>query len=426
MNSIRPENAAQDDGAQLRVGIWIAALALALRLAWVVVLTLRRGSALEYPDEQLHWEIASRLIHEGVFATADGRLVARMPLYPAMLAPLAALGDWGVPAARVLQALLGAATAWIGWRWAREALGGRAAVVAGLLIAIEPYSIFFSALLLSETPYTFVGLWLAYAAWRVAARPEQATLRDGVMVGLLGAAAIMTRPSAAGLVVLTWLLLAAFDPKRQRGLLRAGMCALLLASVMLPWGLRNREVVGSFAWLSANGGVTLYDGQGPQARGDSDQSFLRDMPELTALGEVERDERLRKLAIEQMMRDPARVLELAWEKLRRTWSLTPNVAAYSSGATAWASAIFSGGVLALAAVGLLRSIGRRGETECGTSEGHRSRRLLLTSLWMPVIYYTLLHCLYVGSLRYRLPVMPMVEIAAAAAFASRSAAARAD
>lgn len=386
----------------------ITALALLLRLGWVII-SWRRGGQLAYPDERLHWEIASRLVNEGVMATADGRFVARMPLYPLYLALFASLGDAGILAARVGQALLGAATAWIGFRWAQSALGPIAAIVAGLLIALEPYSIFFSALLLTEVPYTFVGILFAYAAWRVADAPATTSKTVGIVVGLSGAAAILLRPSAALLVPATWLLLAVCDPLRRRGLLRMGMYALILLTLMLPWGLRNRAVVGNFAWLSANGGLTLYDGQGPQARGDSDQSFLATMPELAPMGEVERDTHLRDLAIEQMRRDPARALGLAWIKFRRTWSLTPNVAEHSTGLTALASAVFTGLVLFGAAFAWIRL--------ALTPSGARRRLLVFQSfIWLPVVYYTLLHCVYVGSLRYRIPIMPMVELAAAAAF----------
>jgi hypothetical protein len=183
--------------------------------------------------------------------------------------------------------------------------------------------------------------------------------------------------------------------------LRALVCAGVLGLALLPWGLRNRAVIGEAAWLGTNGGLTLYDAQGPQARGDSDQSFLQTMPELASLGEAERDRRLGRLAIEQMTADPARVLRLALVKLARTWSLTPNVAPYRAGAEAYISAVFMLIVLACAVVGLIRT--------------RRLRRLHAVML-LPIMYFTMVHCIYVGSVRYRVPVMPLLEILAAAAF----------
>src|SRR5690606_15048502 len=113
--------------------------------------------------------------------------------------------------------------------------------------------------------------------------------------------------------------------------------------------------------------------QGPQARGDSDQTFLREVPELAGLGEVERDRALYRLALEQMRRDPGRVLELAWIKFRRTWSPTPNVEEYRRGAAALVGAAFTVAVLVLAAVGLVRQARRRWR--------------LMVVLWLPVVYF---------------------------------------
>ncbi|MFQ5807269.1 MAG: hypothetical protein ACE5I3_12540, partial [Phycisphaerae bacterium] len=225
------------------------------------------------------------------------------------------------------------------------------------------------------------------------------------------AAALMTRPSAAGWIVLLWLVLWLFDAQRPRGTRRLTLYVGVLAACLLAWGLRNRAVIGAPAWLSTNGGVTLYDAQGPQADGSSNQAFLNELPELAGLNELERDRKLRQLAVEQMRKNPARALRLAWTKFLRTWSLVPNVSTYRAGITGVVSAAFTAGVLFLAFVGLLRTLSRKNPPAAES----RNRRRLQALLWLPVVYFTLLHCVFVGSLRYRVPLMPFVEIAAATA-----------
>jgi hypothetical protein len=106
------------------------------------------------------------------------------------------------------------------------------------------------------------------------------------------------------------------------------------------------------------------------------------------------------------------VLELAWIKFLRTWSLTPNACEYRGGLTALASAVFTAITLLLALVGLLRTLARPNSTAIPL----RDRRRLHLLLWLPVIYFTLVHCVYIGSLRYRVPLMPFLEISAAAAW----------
>jgi hypothetical protein len=184
--------------------------------------------------------------------------------------------------------------------------------------------------------------------------------------------------------------------------------ALLIGLLLSPWGMRNVAVLGDFAWLSANGGVTLYDAQGPQADGSSDQSFLKNMPQLAGLSEIELDRALGRLAVEQMQSDPLRVLQLAWVKLLRMWNPLPNVAEYRGGLTAWIGAAYTVAVLALALWAAGLSLRQRSRP--------RSTRLQF-QLWLPVAVFTLLHCIYIGSVRYRVPLMPMLAISAAAVVA---------
>ncbi len=395
----------------------VFAVAVLLRAGWILWRQYQQGDAIEFDDESIHWQIARNLVEHGALVTDDGRYASRMPLYPLTLAPFTLLGEFALLAARLHQAALGGVTAVLCARLTRRAAGWRAGLFAGLAVAVDPFAVFFSQLLLTETLFTLLGVGLVSASYDALCgasdRAPSSSVRHAdasrarvhPALAALGTAAIFTRPSSAGWVLLVWVAACAVDPRRAVG--RAAVCAGALAACMLPWGLRNAAVIGVPAWLSANGGVTLYDAQGPQARGDSDQSFLRQMPELDALGEVARDQRLRELAIEQMRRDPARVLALAWTKFERTWSLTPNVAPYRAGPAAIASAIFTAAVLIGAGIGAAR---------CWLNPD-RPRATLHGLVWTAVVYFTLLHCVYVGSVRYRVPLMPLLAIAAATAVA---------
>ncbi len=374
--------------------VWIVALALLPRLAWVLLQWSRGGPAFPYPDEQLHWDLAHNLVTRGELVSADGRYVARMPGYPLYLALFAPLGEGGVLLARLGQALLGALTAGLAARIAGRAFGRRAGLLAGVLVALDPFGIFFANLLLTEVLFTLlavllIGRWLDHLN---GARQGTAAF---LLTGLLCAAALFVRPAGAawlGLAMLATMLPAGSAWQRVR---RFGLQAAPILLLLVPWGLRNHAVVGSYAWLSANGGVTLYDAQGPQADGSSNQAFLRD-ERWTGLGEIERDRLLYAAAREEMRRDPGRVLELAWVKFKRTWSLFPNVAEHARGATAWASAVYTGGVLLLALLGGFRLL--------------RTDRTTLVTLLLPVVVFTVLHCVFIGSVRYRIPLMPLLVL----------------
>lgn len=412
--------------ASLPAALLVLLIAAGLRGAWVAWRWAHVGPALEFPDEHLHWQLASHLSRDGVLVSDDGRYAARMPLYPWLLSLAAPWGPSGILAVRLGQALLGALVAVAALSLARAAAGPRAGLIAGLAVAIDPYQVFFANLLLTETLFTLVLMFFVAACWAAGAvcqsGPDQhpvvtpptlpspifsACTRSGwpwVVIALGGPAAVFTRPSSAALVLLAWALLIGTAADRRRALGRVAVCAATMGLLLLPWAMRNWQMIGAPAWLSTNGGVTLYDAQGPQARGGSDQSFLRTMPELAGLGEVERDRLLGKLALEQMRRDPLRVLRLAGAKLARTWNPLPNVAEYQAGAAAWSGAAFTTLVLASALVSLWRC---------------RVPGYLHLWLWLPVAYFTLLHCVYVGSVRYRVPLLPLLAVGAALCSSSR-------
>lgn len=399
----------------MTVGGALFIAALALRIGWVLYRWSQSGAQFSYDDEALHWQLATNLVRDGALVSDDGRYTARMPVYPLFLAPFALAGSTGVLLARLAQALIGALTTHVAHRFARSTFGDRGGIFAGILVCCDPFAVFFANLLLTEVVFTLLlVLWVSAAArvivgTRGLSRSVLSTMLipSSVIFALCGALALLTRPSFALLLPLGWLLVLMMSAERRRLAPPLLLSPLAIVVLLLPWGLRNMAVLGGPAWLSANGGVTLYDAQGPQADGSSDQSFLAEMPELGDLGELERDRVLQQRALDQMRSDPARVLHLAWTKFKRTWSLTPNVAEHSRGATALASAAYTAVVLLAAFVGLGRSLRR-------PSAQSTSWRRVQALLWAPVVYFTLLHCIYIGSVRYRIPLMPVLAIAAAA------------
>ncbi|MCG3125386.1 MAG: hypothetical protein CHACPFDD_00205 [Phycisphaerae bacterium] len=403
----------------------LAILAALLRVALVLALWQRSGATLEFDDERLHWQLARNLVQHGALRSDDGALAVRMPAYPLFLAAFAGFGDAGILAARLGQTVLGGAGVWLLTRWARDALGPRRAALAGLLATFDPFTAFFCNLLLSETLYIVLSLAAAYAVWRALARRTSGNHSDDLMAALAGGAALLTRPSAAGWVVLLLVLL--LCARRGNALRRGLLYAAILAGLLLPWGLRNRALLGDFAWLSTNGGITLYDALGPQADGSSDQSFVADHPELAALDEVARDRAWRRMAFDSATCDPRRVLQLAAVKLARFWNPLPNVASYRDSPAAAASAAWMLLILAMIAVAAVRNArGVRGPAAGATASiqardaaGGAGRLVLIAAL--TIVYFTLLHCVYIGSVRYRVPLMPFLELLAVLAICERAA-----
>jgi hypothetical protein len=101
--------------------------------------------------------------------------------------------------------------------------------------------------------------------------------------------------------------------------------------------------------------------------------------------------------------DPVRIIRLAWTKLLRLWNPFPNVESYQSSFVRLVSALWAIPTFALAIVGMLL---------LPKIEGAAGGRTVLF-LVLPALYVSALHALFVGSVRYRLTVMPMLEILAA-------------
>jgi hypothetical protein len=188
-----------------------------------------------------------------------------------------------------------------------------------------------------------------------------------------------------------------------------------LAVTMSPWWIRNYRVTGHFVPTSLQVGASLYDGLSPHATGASNMQpvdeFIKQYRESApredaapdADGEAALDRALRDASMKWTREHPAAVLRLALVKFVRMWNFVPNAAEF-------------------------QSLRLRLVVACGYTP------LLLLALWgawrwaprgwpyglclLPAFYFTLLHMIFVASIRYRQPPM-MALIVLAAAIAAR-------
>jgi hypothetical protein len=397
----------------------ILSLALALRVGWAVTRPADDASIGALPDQREYLALATHLLDGHGLEFIDARFhdavkAFRTPGYPLLIAACGAK----VRLVRLVQALLDVSTVLAIWLLARRLIGGRVAPgVAARIVALNPFLIYFTGLLLSETLFTAMLAWaMVLLCFGNGGRgPIRATLlwlAGGLLLGL----SVLVRPSAIALPIVLGLVSVflntggevsykllglSSDEPGGRGAWRLppGLTLMLLTMLcLLPWVVRNRVVLGQWVWLDTNSGFTLYDGYNPDATGASNQSFVSRMPELQALGEVGRDEHLKQEAIEYARAHPGRVLALAGAKLARTWWPAPLSREYRRPALWWAAMAYSLPLDVLVLAGLLW--GRM----------PRSAKVFLIA---PAIYFSIIHALTVGSLRYRVPVEPPLAVIAA-------------
>jgi hypothetical protein len=265
------------------------------------------------------------------------------------------------------------------------------ALLAAAIVAINPFLIYFSGLLLSETLFTAMLVW----GMVLLLSPTSRTI-DWLSGIILLALSIYVRPSALLLPVILGF---ASVPAATARLNRAALAGVVILAALAPWGWRNahQSVVGRWIWTTTNGGVTAYDGWNPTADGGSNQAFLRDMPELRDMGEIQRSDYLAGRARDFVMAHRLRAVQLGLHKLVRLWSPMPLSEQYSS--------------LAYRAGGLLYCVPFDLLVLAGLIRGKLSPAAKVFLL-LPAIYLTVVHMASVGSLRYLLPAIPPMAVVA--------------
>jgi 4-amino-4-deoxy-L-arabinose transferase-like glycosyltransferase len=361
----------------------------------------------QLPDQVEYLQIADSLLAGDGFVVVDERyptpqalLAQRMPGYPVLLAACAG----AVEIARVLQALVETSTVLATFLLARRWLTSGASLLAAALVALNPFLIYFSNLLLSETAYTAILTWGMVGLARPGQRGRFWWL--GMAALVLG---VYIRPSGAGLAIVLGLVSVFIHGRHpfavhSRWPLPVGMTTLLmLVVVLLPWAVRNRIVLGEWVWLTTNHGITLYDGWHiDNTTGGSDQSFVARMPQLGLMNETERDAYLKQKAFAALREQPGRSVLLALKKMGRTWSPIP-LSQTDRPIYLLAGLVYTLPVFALALAALF-----------ATELPRHAKAFLLA----PAAYLTLVHVASVGSVRYRLPAEPALAILAAAGLAA--------
>ncbi|UCD29778.1 MAG: hypothetical protein JSV03_04650 [Planctomycetota bacterium] len=385
-------------------------VAAALRVGWVSFrFSGDRSDELSYPDEEAYCLSAESLNVGKGLVDEFGYRATYMPAYPVFLSLFYACPRplfW----ARIVQSLLGAlaapATFLLAKRWARLALSDKyeprkskwITILAGLAVAFDPFQIFFSGLLLTETLFT-TGLVVAWIfILPLSEHPNQDRFYVPILAGVMLWICIMLRPSAVILVILVPLVLVICRGFDRVGIGLACLIVVVVIVGLLPWVARNRMVIGEWCWLTTRGGISLYDGLREGATGASDLAHTKTIPQVANMNEIQWDDYFRRQAWSAARRDPVRVLQLAWYKFLRMWNLVPNVDIYRKGITAVISATWMVLILISAAIGWWMQ-----------------RRVLRywVMLLLPVLGFTFLHTIFVASIRYRIPVMPMIIILSA-------------
>ena len=389
------------------VSIFVIALLLRLMAAVAIELQCDQGGRqfLIEGDANGYWELAGTIV-DGTDYEIGNRHALRMPGFPMLLAMVRATCGDSVFAARVLIAIIGAAGCVFVYFLGVTLIEQRAGWFAGLWAATSPTLVGFTPLILTEavfaTTLTLSILLLHFTHLQL--KCGKAVLWFAISTGAAVGLATYIRP--------TWLLAApAFAicllwQHRNAAGLRAAVCICLTTFLaLLPWGLRNQNVTQHFVLTTLWLGPSLYDGLHPAATGESDMQFVETDGKMEELGEYQANQYYKDQAIAFAKQNPGKAFSLGLVKLGRFWSPVPNAAQFQS--------IGPQGACLLGFVPIML-LAVRGIWLC---RGHAWPLVLCLS---PIIYFSLLHMIFVGSIRYRLPAEYPLSVLAACGLLPKS------
>jgi 4-amino-4-deoxy-L-arabinose transferase-like glycosyltransferase len=398
---------------------WLCLLflaALAVRAAFVAF-AVPRGDELMFPDAAIYDSIARNWLAGKGFREDSGRQASRAPGYPVFLAACHSMGLQRPQGIYLVQAVADSAMCVLLALLGRRLYGDAAGIVAGCIAAIYPFFVYFTGLLLAETLFTLglvaLMLFLFQCADALEKSVSRALLVSAVAGALLGLLVLLR--SSLLLFPLFLLPIWLFSARRSGGAAKSGLTRrghrlgamaawgtmiVAMALVMLPWMVRNYGIFGRFIPTTLQVGESLYEANSPYADGGPAMDRIDWVKERGGrpMGEYENNEFFKSAAIRYIREHPGRFCALAVEKFARFWNPLPNYGPYRRPLGIAVSLCAFVPIILLACAGILR---RKREA---------ASLLLLLS---PVAYFTLLHMVFVGSVRYRTPVMPLVILLAA-------------
>ncbi len=444
--------------------ITIAALLIRVAAAFYWETKVPPGQQFVWGDSSTYWEIAENLVGSGQYEFGEPvQRIFRAPGYCLFLAALMKSSllltskPLTVMSARLAGCVLGALSVTLIGLWTAKLSEQKfPALIAAFLAAVYPGAIAMSIFVLSESlfiPIMILSLW----TWSHAFNRNHLLAACGwaLLTGLLTGDAILVRPSWLLFAPLGTMVLLVFYKNRLRQIAIATCIGIGIALAMAPWWYRNYQISGQFIPTTLQVGASLYDGWNAHADGSSDMTHgyaevkawqhderrLREkelyesparrirpqtsdstgdrqataqsdaMP-IAARGEnsnngpidhamlleLQSNQRLRDQAIQWGTRHPGTLFQLFFVKVGRTWRPWPA-----------ANEIGSLTLTIITVIGFLPIFGL----------ALRSLPFLLRQniswciCFLPAIYFTALHGIFVGSIRYRQPAVMLLTIFAA-------------
>ncbi len=373
------------------VGVFL--LALTARLVFIGGFvgwnTPPRYDAAQY--DAIAWSVA----RGGPYIGPDGYYSHRAPAYPYLLSGVYRAFGHSWPAARAFQALMGAATSAVVLLLGSRCIAPRVRVLASVVCAVFPYSIYWSGYLLSEPLCILVVALTTYALLECG----RSLAWIAIWSCLCGIAAL-TRPNM-GLLFLAGLLWIA--TRDRRWLARCAVATAIFSLTLVPWTLRNYGIHHRIIAVTTMGGVVLWESNNPYNLTDREMlgrsRHAPDLPEsrlVQGLPEAQEDETYFRLGLKFIGDHLGEMPVLVAYKMGRLWNPFPILESRTQNTVASLTIIPT---FLFFGIGLLTAWFRK--------------ESWLIPILTPIVVVTLTAAVYWGDARIRSPAEPFIQILAA-------------
>ncbi len=396
--------------ARPRVGVLLVfAFALSLRVAFALWLP----DGILWIDGQRYVKIAESLLAGQGFGSLQMNMIA-VPTQPLLIAAFKLLPGGSFTAVRLGFALLGAVTCVFAYALGNRLFDGRAALLAGLILAIYPMHAYVSALF--EVPQTFFVLVVSGAFLALYRAQRARDVKFWALSGGLFGLSALSVPTILPFLPCVVLWIPVRESGRSRWLPAMATFSIGVVVALTPWATRNYLAYGHPILVNVAGGENFWKANSltyfkygkravalPCDSGTHGEAYCAELTrvqteaERLGLDENEAilyaDKAAWRGGLSFMQEHPLKFLQLTGRKFLSLFSPWPDAvsAAAQEGSVyqRWAAALTYGPVLILGLLGLLCSAARW-------------RELLPIYLYLATLIA--LYSLFVPTIRYRLPI----------------------
>lgn len=216
----------------------IITVGLVIRLGFLAAIAKYPDRGMN-PDSGSYLKPAISLVSEGIYPPDNGK---RPPMYPLFIALIYFIGGQNPILIMVAQIALDIITIYLTYMLAARMFPKSVALIGALIMAINIESVTYDFFYLSETLSTFFTI-AGLLTW--VKGNQEGRIGWFVLGAFFMGLSVLTRPIALYLpvILMLWLLFMRERPIRNR-LFYVGAYAVTFLFVLLPWVLRNHNVIG--------------------------------------------------------------------------------------------------------------------------------------------------------------------------------------